>query len=210
MPKLHITAKRWAITPLYGLGAGTALWATTSQKHTAGYPGYFREPYWFSTGLPEISRVTWTGMTHSLTHETQIDGLMQKRRNSTANALELRLTCTNSSRYSLIHIRRISLHTISFNASYIHVDVLMYTYIHTCNGIQWQTHYQTCTASTMIPTIYPFRTHAHSIIHWQSITFISCMYNFTPPVSYRQVGAKNVNLEQYGLYLCHLHAELYI
>ena len=28
--------------------------------HTCqGYPEYFREPHWFSMGLPEISRVTW-------------------------------------------------------------------------------------------------------------------------------------------------------
>ena len=25
----------------------------------SSYPGYFREPHWFSVGLPEISRVTW-------------------------------------------------------------------------------------------------------------------------------------------------------
>ena len=30
----------------------------------------------------------------------QIDGLVQKRRNSSANALELRLSCTNPSKYA--------------------------------------------------------------------------------------------------------------
>ena len=34
-----------------------------SDTHTCqGYPGYFREPHWNSMGLPEISRVTLTGM----------------------------------------------------------------------------------------------------------------------------------------------------
>ena len=27
--------------------------------YMSSYPGYFWEPYWFSMGLPEISRVTW-------------------------------------------------------------------------------------------------------------------------------------------------------
>ena len=147
MPKLHITAKRWAITPLYGLGAGTALWSTTSQKHTTGYPGYFREPHWFSTELPEISRVTWTGMTHSLTHETQIDGLMQERRNSTANGLELCLSCTNPSRYSLIHIYEeypctqyhSMPHTLMWMYSCAHtfIHVMEYSDRHIIKQVQW-------------------------------------------------------------------------
>ena len=28
-------------------------------SYLSSYPGYFREPFWFSMGLPEISRVTW-------------------------------------------------------------------------------------------------------------------------------------------------------
>ena len=29
------------------------------KSYLPSYPGYFREPYWFSMGLPEISRVIW-------------------------------------------------------------------------------------------------------------------------------------------------------
>ena len=36
----------------------------------------------------------------------QIDGLVQERRNSIANALELRVSCTNSSRYVLKNVKK--------------------------------------------------------------------------------------------------------
>ena len=38
-------------------------------------------------------------------HQSQIDGLVQERRNSIANALELRLSCTNPSKYRSIPSR---------------------------------------------------------------------------------------------------------
>ena len=39
-------------------------------------------------------------------HLSHFDGLVQERRNSIANALELRLSCTNPSTYSGLHIPR--------------------------------------------------------------------------------------------------------
>ena len=35
------------------------LWYCTDYSYLSSYPGYFREPHWFSMGLLEISRVTW-------------------------------------------------------------------------------------------------------------------------------------------------------
>ena len=36
--------------------------APSSPQQLSSYPGYFWEPHWFSMGLPEICRVTFTGM----------------------------------------------------------------------------------------------------------------------------------------------------
>ena len=52
------TSKICSTGRLWGFPANTSSWEHTCQ----GYTGYFREPRWISTGLPEISRVNMTGI----------------------------------------------------------------------------------------------------------------------------------------------------
>ena len=44
------------------------------------------------------------GNSHQITYECNLDGLVQERCNSSANALELGLSCTNPSRYKLFFV----------------------------------------------------------------------------------------------------------
>ena len=56
-----------------------------------------------------ISALQWDTMGYTqfnLMRIYQTDGIVQERRNSIANALELRLSCTNPSKWYLIHISR--------------------------------------------------------------------------------------------------------
>ena len=50
--------------------------------------------------------VTRSSATMVLTVQDQVDGLVQERRNSTALAMELHLSCTNPSKYSLPSMRK--------------------------------------------------------------------------------------------------------
>ena len=72
----------------------------SNQQSCQSYSGYFQEPHWRSMGLPEISCLTWQLWKWFLKVLYQpeylhIDGLVQERCNSIANALELHLSCTN-------------------------------------------------------------------------------------------------------------------
>ena len=83
----------------------------------SSYPGYFQKSHWRSMVLLEIPRVTWQpwviccrllSPTHcnycrlALSHHLYVNRLVQERRNSIANAMELCLSCTNPSMYSCI------------------------------------------------------------------------------------------------------------
>ena len=51
--------------------------------------------------FPTMPWNTWTKQQLISTYTEWIDGLVQERQNSIANALELRLSCTNPSKYTL-------------------------------------------------------------------------------------------------------------
>ena len=57
----------------------------------------------------------------------QIDGLVQKRRNSIANTLELRLSCTNPSKYGIVTVTM--LEWIDHVIIILHYITLCYTII---------------------------------------------------------------------------------
>ena len=76
------------------------------------------------------------------TNHEYIDGLVQERRNSIANALELRLSCTNPLIRGLV---------LQWLSEHIYIDNLAYTsvYINVCNFSDTnKTRHRRCTAPT--------------------------------------------------------------
>ena len=64
-------------------------------------------------------------LANSMSHE--IDGLVQEKLNSIANALKLRLFCTNPSKYATVLLRFVCFDSYQFFMWYIQIDTEMAT-----------------------------------------------------------------------------------